>query len=82
MHAPRCLHRLRRADSWNKNGIASLGFDIYKLNTPCFHAPCQTAGNVLDLWCAMHGLSLYDDARHLAATFGLKLNRNSEEKNP
>jgi hypothetical protein len=47
----------------------------------CFHPPCGAAGNVLDLWCAVHGLTLYEGACHLAETFHLELT-NTEKRNP
>ena len=48
----------------------------------CFHPPCKASGNVLDLWCAIHHLTLYEGARHLAATFNLELTTESEKRNP
>jgi transposase len=39
----------------------------------CFHPPCGAAGNVLDLWCAVHRLAPYEGALSLARTFGLLL---------
>jgi transposase len=44
----------------------------------CFHADCGHEGNVLDLWAAIHRLSPYEAALHLAETFGLALNREEE----
>jgi transposase len=44
----------------------------------CFHDECGVRGNVLDLWGAVHRLSLYDAALHLAETFGLARNREEE----
>jgi len=38
----------------------------------CFSPECQAHGNVLDLWAAIHKLTLYEAARHLAATFGFE----------
>ena len=49
----------------------NLSKDIFR----CFHAECGARGNVLDLWGAVHRLSLYDAALHLAETFGLARNR-------
>jgi transposase len=37
----------------------------------CFSPECQAHGNVLDLWAAIHNLTLYEAAKHLAATFGI-----------
>ena len=44
----------------------------------CFHAGCGARGNVLDLWAAVHRVSLYDAALHLAETFQLRRNREEE----
>ena len=51
-----------------------LGKNIFQ----CFQAECGAHGNVLDLWAAVHQLSLYDAALHLAATFHLPRNREEE----
>jgi transposase len=48
-----------------------LGKNIFQ----CFQAECAAQGNVLDLWAAVHRLSLYEAALHLAATFHLPRNR-------
>ncbi len=52
----------------------------------CFHPPCRAAGNVLDLWAAVHRLPLKDAAQHLAETFHVPLTANptpeSEKRNP
>jgi transposase len=44
----------------------------------CFHGECAAHGNALDLWAAVHRLPLYEAALHLAATFGLRRNREEE----
>jgi transposase len=54
-----------------------LGKDVFQ----CFHPPCGVAGNALDLWCAIHHLTPYEGARHLAETFDLELTR-TEKRNP
>ncbi len=41
----------------------------------CFQTKCAAQGNVLDLWAAVHRLSLYEAALHLAETFHLARNR-------
>ena len=51
-----------------------LGKNVFQ----CFHAECAVKGNVLDLWAAIHRLSLYDAALHLAETFALPRNREEE----
>lgn len=37
----------------------------------CFDPACGAKGNVLDLWAAVHGLTLKQAARDMAQTFGL-----------
>jgi transposase len=55
-----------------------LGKDVFQ----CFHPPCGALGNVLDLWSAVHRLTPYEAARHLAETFDLQPTRNTEKRNP
>jgi transposase len=51
-----------------------LGKNIFQ----CFQDDCRAHGNVLDLWAAVHHLPLSEAALHLAATFGLRVNREEE----
>jgi transposase len=53
---------------------AHLGKHLFQ----CFHADCRAQGNVLDLWAAVHKLSLYEAALHLAEAFHLPRNREEE----
>jgi transposase len=53
-----------------------LGKNVFQ----CFHPPCQAAGNVLDLWCAVHRLTPHEGALSLAETFGLQ--PQPEKRNP
>jgi transposase len=46
-----------------------LGKDVFQ----CFHPPCAAHGNVLDLWAAVRGLSLYQAARDLTTTLQIEL---------
>jgi DNA primase len=46
----------------------------------CFHPPCASHGNVLDLWAAVHKLPLREAALHLAATFNLEGAGSREEE--
>lgn len=39
----------------------------------CFSPTCRAHGNVLDLWAAIHNLTLHEAAIDLAATFGIQL---------
>lgn len=56
-------------DRRNRSFSVHLGKKVFQ----CFHPPCSAHGNVLDLWAAIHGLPLYEAARHLATTFDLEL---------
>ena len=68
------VHGSKRARG--RNFSVHLGKDVFQ----CFHPPCGAAGNVLDLWCAIHRLTPYEGARHLADTFDLELTRDREEE--
>lgn len=50
----------------------------------CFHASCGAQGNVLDLWCGVRGLPLYEAAQDLAQTLGIALPvaPGTEKRNP
>jgi len=47
----------------------------------CFNRDCQIAGNVLDLWAAVHRLPLREAALDLAATMHVHT-RRTEKRNP
>jgi hypothetical protein len=68
------VHDSQRARG--RNFSVHLGKDVFQ----CFHPPCGAAGNVLDLWCAIHHLTPYEGAQHLADTFDLELTRDREEE--
>lgn len=70
------VHGTKRAK--HRTFSVHLGKNVFQ----CFHPPCTAAGNVLDLWCAVHGLTPYEAARHLAETFDLQLTRNTHKRNP
>ena len=64
----------------------SFSVNLAKNVFQCFHPSCRAAGNVLDLWAAVHRLPLVEAARHLAETFHLPSPSNptpeSEKRNP
>jgi len=68
------IHGTKRARG--RSFSVHLGKGVFQ----CFHPPCGAAGNVLDLWCAVHSLTPYEGARHLAETFDLKLYPEQKEK--
>jgi transposase len=51
----------------------SFSVNLDKKVFQCFHPSCGAQGNLLDLWAAVHGLSLHQAARHLAETFHIQL---------
>lgn len=56
-----------------------LGKNIFQ----CFHPPCGAAGDVIDLWRAIHHhLTRHDAALSLAQTFHLQLRPGTEKRNP
>ena len=67
-----------------KDSSRSFSIGVTKNIFRCFNASCEAQGNVLDLWAAIHKLPVYEAALHLAAAFGLSLNREEEpvKKNP
>jgi transposase len=64
----------------DRAGVKQKTFSVHlgKNVCQCFQAECGVQGNVLDLWAAVQGLPLYEAALHLAATFGLRRNREEE----
>ena len=64
----------------------SFSVNLAKNVFQCFHPSCRAAGNVLDLWGALHRLPLAQAARHLAETFHVPLSSSpmpeSEKRNP
>jgi transposase len=64
-----------QAGSKERTFSVHLGKNVFQY----FAAECGAQGNVLDLWAAVQGLPVYEAALHLAATFGLRRNR---EENP
>ena len=63
-------------DSRSRSFSVNLQKDAFQ----CFHPPCAAAGNVLDLWAAVHQLPLREAALHLAETFQLTFTSNREEE--
>jgi putative transposase len=64
----------------------SFSVNLAKNVFQCFHPPCRAAGNVLDLWAAVHRLPLVEAAHHLAETFPVPPTSSprpeSEKRNP
>jgi len=62
--------------------VRSFSVHLQKNAFQCFHPPCASHGNVIDLWAAVHRLPLREAAHHLAATFNLRTTRGTEKRNP
>ena len=60
----------------------SFSVHLQKNAFQCFHPPCASHGNVIDLWAAVHRLPLRQAAHHLSATFNLRTTRGTEKRNP
>jgi putative transposase len=63
-------------------GSRAFSVNLAKNVFRCFCPECGAKGNVLDLWSAVHRLPLGEAARHLAQTFHLDLQAESEKRNP
>ena len=62
--------------------VRSFSVHLQKNAFQCFHPPCASHGNAIDLWAAVHRLPLREAAHHLAATFNLPATRGTEKRNP
>jgi DNA primase len=56
----------------------SVNLDLHKFQ--CFDARCQHHGDVIDLWAALHKLSLRDAALDLLQTFALEPHAATEKR--
>jgi hypothetical protein len=69
----RCAQRrgpcpIHRGDGRGRTFSVNLAENVYQ----CFDPKCQSKGDVLDLWAALHHLSLRDAAWDLVRTFDLE----------
>jgi hypothetical protein len=67
---------LHRGDGRGKSFSVHLGDHVFQ----CFDAACAKKGDVIDLWAAVHGLSLRQAALDLVQTFGLEPAPGGTEK--
>jgi hypothetical protein len=63
----RCPCPIHRGDGRSRTFSANLDESVYQ----CFKVSCGSKGDVIDLWAAVHGLSLWAAAVDLVRTFGL-----------
>jgi transposase len=64
----RCSCPIHRGDGRGRTFSANLDANVYQ----CFHASCGSKGDVIDLWAAIHRLSLRAAAIDLVQTFGVE----------
>ena len=64
----RCACPLHRGDARGRTFRVNLDENVFH----CFDARCGRKGDVIDLWAAIHGLSLRAAALDLVRTFGLE----------
>jgi transposase len=64
----RCACPLHRGDARGRTFSVNLQDNVFQ----CFDARCGQKGDVIDLWAAVHGLSLHAAALDLVQTFGLE----------
>jgi DNA primase len=69
-HGPqrRCACPLHRGDARGRTFSVNLDEQVFH----CFDQQCARKGDVIDLWAAVHGLSLREAALDLVRTFGLE----------
>ena len=73
----RCACPIHRGDG--RGRTFSVNLDLHKYH--CFDARCQSQGDVIDLWAALHRMSLRDAALDLVRTFGLEPSTGTEKRN-
>jgi transposase len=75
----RCACPLHRGDARGRTFSVNLETNVFQ----CFAKECGQKGDVIDLWAAVHGLSLRQAALDLVQTFGLEPapRRGTEKRN-
>jgi transposase len=70
---------LHRGDGRGRSFSVNLESNVFQ----CFDKQCGQKGDVIDLWAALHGLSLREAALDLVRTFGLEpcARRGTEKRN-
>jgi DNA primase len=64
----RCACPIHRGDGRGRTFSVNLDANVFQ----CFEATCAAKGDVIDLWAALHALSLRDAALDLVRTFDLE----------
>jgi transposase len=73
----RCACPIHRGDGRGRTFSVNLELNKYQ----CFDVRCQSQGDVIDLWAAVHKLSVRDAALDLVRTFGLEPAPRTEKRN-
>ena len=73
----RCTCPIHRGDARGRTFSVHLGQNVFQ----CFDQACRHKGDVIDLWAALHGLSLRQAAVDLIATFQLEAAPPTEKRN-
>ena len=73
----RCTCPIHRGDARGRTFSVHLGQNVFQ----CFDKACRHKGDVIDLWAALHGLSLRQAAVDLLATFQLEAAPPTEKRN-
>src|SRR6266536_1315181 len=64
----RCACPLHRGDARGRTFSVNLDVQVFQ----CFDKKCGRQGDIIDLWAAVHGLTLRQAALDLVRTFGLE----------
>jgi transposase len=73
----RCACPIHRGDGRGRTFSVNLELNKYQ----CFDAKCSSQGDVIDLWAALHKLSVRDAALELVRTFDLEPAARTEKRN-
>ena len=73
----RCACPIHRGDGRGRTFSVNLNLNKYQ----CFDSKCESQGDVIDLWAALHRMSLRDAALDLVRTFGLEPSTGTEKRN-
>ena len=73
----RCTCPIHRGDARGRTFSVHLGQNVFQ----CFDQACRHKGDVIDLWAALHGLSLRQAAVDLIETFQLEAAPPTEKRN-
>jgi hypothetical protein len=73
----RCACPIHRGDGRGRTFSVNLDRNQYQ----CFDTRCHSQGDVIDLWAALHRMTVRDAALDLIRTFGLEPSPATEKRN-